>query len=86
MKKISKNLKKFLILTGASLAGFFVSVILHNVFYGLAIIANDITVLRYLMEILHALFFIIAIFICPIGFLIGAVASAVLFCKKQKKK
>ena len=81
-----KKNKKFLILTGVSLVGFFVSVILHNIFYGLAIITSNITVLRYLMEILDVIFFIIAIFICPIGFLIGVVASAVLFCQKQKRK
>jgi len=70
--------KKFLMLTGASAAGFFLSVLLHNAFYGLAVITDHITILRYLMEVLHVAFFLIAIFVCPIGFLIGAVGTIVL--------
>jgi len=78
-KKIGGRLKKFLILTGASAAGFFVSVLLHNFFYALAVIARQIVVLNSLMEIFHVAFFIVAIFVCPIGFLIGVVGSIVLF-------
>lgn len=80
---IGGKLKKFLILTGASVAGFFVSVLLHNFIYGLFIhffgpdfwnrigTGGD-----------EPVFFILAIVVCPIGFLIGAIGSAVLFTKK----
>jgi len=78
------KLKKFLILTGISAAGFFVSVLLHNFFYGLGVMARQIVVLSCLLEILHVLFFIIAIFICPLGFLIGVAGSVVLFIKREK--
>ncbi len=83
-QKIKGKLKKYLILTGASSAGFPASVLLHNFFYGLGIIAANITVLRYLMEGLHAAFFIIAIFVCPIGFIVGAIGSIVIFLKKNE--
>lgn len=83
-KKVKGKLKKFLILTGASAVGFLVSVLLHNFFYGLAIITSRITVLSFLMEILHGLFFIVAIFICPIGFLVGVIGSMALFIKKKR--
>lgn len=83
-EKVRGTLKKFLLLTGISSAGFFVSVFLHNFFYGLGMVVGHITILRYLMEILHVSFFIIAIFVCPIGFLIGIVGSIVLFAKKRK--
>jgi len=76
-------LKKFLILTGASAAGFFVCVFLHNAFYALAMVTNDIIVLNYLIEALHVIFFLIAIFACPVGFLIGAVGSIVMLIKKR---
>ena len=82
--KVKGKLKKFLILTGASAAGFFVSILLHNFLYALAVITSHIVVLKYFFEFLHATFFIIAIFVCPPGFLIGVVGSIVLFIKKRK--
>lgn len=85
-EKLEGKLQKFLILTGASAAGFPVSVFLHNTFYGLGVMAEHITVLRYLMEVLHIAFFILAIFICPVGFLVGAGGSAVLLLKRKKKR
>ncbi len=75
--------KKFLIVTGVSSTGFFVFVFLHNAFYGLAIVADHIIILGHLMEILHVAFFIIAIFVCPLGFLIGAVGTIILFIKNK---
>jgi len=83
-QKIQGKLKKYLILTGASSTGFFVSVLLHNLFYGLGMITANITVLRSLMGGLYAAFFIIAIFVCPIGFIVGAVGSIVIFLKKNE--
>ena len=72
-----RRVKYFSILLIASLIGFFVFVILHNVFYGLGQMAADINILRQLLDFLHAVFFIIATLICPAGFLVGAVGSAV---------
>ena len=83
-EKVRGILKKFLLLTGASAAGFFVSVFLHNAFYGLAIMTNHITVLSHSMEVLHVAFFIMAIVVCPIGFLVGVVGSIVLAIKKSR--
>ena len=79
--KITGKLKKFLILTGSSATGFLVSVILHNMFYGLGVITSA-TPLSYLMEAFDVIFFIISVLICPLGFLIGAVGSAYLLLKK----
>ena len=83
-EKIEGKLKKFLILVGVSSAGFFISVFLHNAFYALGIIASQIIVLRYLMEALNVAFFIIAIFLCPLSFLVGVVGSIVLFIKRRE--
>lgn len=82
--KIKGKLKKFLILTGASAAGFFVFVLLHNFLYALGIVAEHIIVIKYLAEILHITSFIIAVFICPLGFLVGVIGSIVLLIKKKK--
>ncbi len=84
--RVDGGLQKFLILTGASAAGFVVSAILHNLFYGLSLITEQITVLRYTMEGLHIVFFIVAVPICfPLGFLAGAAGSLVLFIRGRKK-
>ena len=84
-KRVRGMLKKFLVLAGASAAGFFVSVALHNAFYALGVITKHITVLSRLMEALHVVFFFLAIPVCPLGFLVGAAGSIVLFIKERKR-
>ncbi|MBA7650086.1 hypothetical protein ES703_57887 [subsurface metagenome] len=83
-QKVEGKLKKYLILTGASAAGFFVFAFLHNIFYGLGEITSHITILSYLMKAFEVAFFLIAIFACPIGFLIGVIGTIVIFNKKRK--
>jgi len=82
-QKVKRTLKWFLILTGGSAGGFFLFVFLHNAFYALNVITSHITILNYLTEAIHVAFFIIAVIVCPIGFLIGAVGTVVLFIKKN---
>ena len=76
--------KKLLILTGASAAGFFINILLHNFLYALAIVFSHIVILKYLFEFLHATFFIVAVIICPLGFTIGAISTIAIFFKKRK--
>jgi len=83
-QKVEGALKWFLILTGASAGGFFVFVFLHNAFYALNTIISHIIILNYLTEILHVIFFIIAVLICPLGFLIGLLGNIVLFIKRKR--
>jgi len=77
--------KKFLLLTGASAFGFFVFVFLHNAFYALAIVGDNIIVLKHFFEFLHTIFFIVAIIICPLGFLVGAMGSIVFFISEKRR-
>jgi len=84
VQKVEGKLKKFLILTGASAAGFFIFVLLHNIFYALEQITSHIAILSYLMKAFEVIFFLIAIFACPIGFIIGAIGTIVMFNKKRK--
>ena len=81
-----REMKKFLILTGASLVGFSVFVLLHNAFYGLGIITSDIPVVSRFMEFSHVAFFCLAIFVCPAGFVAGAVGSIVFGIRKLRAK
>jgi hypothetical protein len=83
-QKVEGRLKKYLILTGASAAGFFVFALLHNIFYGLEQVTSHITILSYLMKAFEVVFFLIAIFACPIGFLVGVIGTIIMFNKKRK--
>ncbi len=79
-----RKVKYFLILAGASLIGFPFFAVLHNVFYGLGEMAADIIVLSHLLGFLSAGFFLVAIIVCPAGFLIGVVGSVLMYFKKRK--
>jgi len=80
-------LKKFLLLTGASAVGFPVFVILHNLVYGLFIyfFGQDIWD-RIGLGGDEPFFFFLATIVCPLGFLVGAVGTIVLFLKKRKRQ
>jgi hypothetical protein len=67
--RVGGMLKKFLLLTGASAVGLPVFGILHNA-------------VSALLNTEEPVFFIIAIIVCPIGFLVGAIGSIVLTIKR----
>jgi len=81
-----RKTKRFLILVVASVIGFFVFVFLHNAFYALAILTNHIAALSHLMEAFDAIFFIIAVFLCPATFLVGAVGSIACAIIEKRRK
>ncbi len=81
-QKIKGKLKTFLILTGVSAISPFVFSILHNFFYALAIIGENITIIKSIMEFLHVSSFLISIIASPIGFIVGAIGVIVLFTRK----
>lgn len=76
-------LKIFLLLTGASAAGFFVSVLLHNFLYGLFIVLFGEGFWKNIGFPDEPIFFIIALLVCPAGFLLGITGSAVILIKKE---
>jgi len=84
-QKIGGIFKRFLILTGASATGFFVFFFLHNMFYALGVITNQIPILSFIMGIFDVLCFIIAIFVCPLIFVIGAIGSIIVIINKKKR-
>ena len=84
IQKVEGKLKKFLILTGTSAAGFFIFALLHNIFYALAQVTGHIAILNYLMKAFEVIFFLVAIFACPIGFLVGVIGTIIMFNKKRK--
>ncbi len=84
VRKEKGRLSKFLLLTGGSAAGFFVSVFLHNFFYAMGILTADIPLLSSLMGVLDVLFFFVAVIACPLCFLVGTIGSIVLFIKRSQ--
>ncbi len=83
--KVVGGLKKFLLLAGGSVVGFFVCVLLHNFLYALAVLTEPISALHRLFEFLHAAFFLIAILVCPLGFLTGLIGSIFQLIKQHPK-
>jgi len=79
-KKEKGKLKVFLMLTGISAVIPLPFSILHNVFYALGITFKN---LEGLFEVLHAGFFIIALAVAPVTFIIGVVGSLILFKKSH---
>ena len=79
---MDRKLKKYLILTAASIAGFVICVILHNVIYGLLIYLFGEDFWDKIGISDEPFFFLLAVFVCPILFLIGVVGSIVLIIKK----
>ena len=77
-EKVAGLLKAFFLLTAASAVGVFVFILLHNAVYGLLI--------HFFGEGFwnggdEPVFFILAVIVCPLGFLTGAVGSIVLRIK-----
>ncbi len=63
-QKVTGKIKVFLLLTGASAAGFLVFVALHNL-------------VSALLDTEEPVFFILAAILCPLGFLVGAVSTII---------
>ena len=70
--------KQFLRLAGASFLGFFVFAILHNVFGAVASMAGVSGFVHDLLGGAGVASFYVAVFLCPPGFLMGAVGAVVL--------
>jgi len=83
--KVAGKLRKFLILTGTGSVGFFVSVILHNLIYGLFIylFGSDFWQRVGLSD--EPFFFFVAILVCPLVFLIGVLGTVVILIKRRTK-
>jgi len=72
-----RRVKSFVILLVASLLGFFVAGLLHNLLYGLGQMAGEIAVVTPVLEALHVAFFLAALLLCPAGVLVGGAGSLI---------
>jgi len=76
--------RRFFILTGASAAGIPISVLLHNVIYGLFIhwFGPDFWDRIGLAD--EPVFFFLAILVCPAAFLVGAIGTVILAARRPR--
>jgi hypothetical protein len=81
--KVTGLLKAFLLLTGASAVGLPVFSVLHNLVYALFIRFFGADFWGEIGD--EPVFFILAVIVCPIGYLVGAVGSIVIAIKNKKR-
>jgi uncharacterized membrane protein len=82
-RKEKGKLRFFLIVTGLSTIFPLVGTLLHNLFYALAI---KFTTFAPIFEFLHGAFFILALIVAPILFLVGIIGSIILLPQKKGRK
>jgi len=82
--KVKGKLRFYLILTGIAPVLFLVCILLHNFVYGLFIVLFGENFWETSGFGDEPFFFIIAIFLCPIIFIVGMIGS--LICMNSKKK
>ena len=82
-KKITGKLKKFLLLMGGGAVGFIPGILLLNLIYGLFILLFGANFWGKTGGGDEPFFFIFAIIICPLAFLIGTVGGA--YCLRKNK-
>jgi hypothetical protein len=68
----------------ASVAGFVVFAVLHNVFDALASLMANVRVVHGLLEGLSVAAFLLAILICPPAIVVGAVGWAITLIRKRR--
>ena len=86
VKRIEKGLlRNFLLTAGASLTGLPIFALLHNLLYGLGTYSfgEDFWSRTGGEEVF---FFLLATVVCPLGFLVGTIGSAVLAIKRSAAK
>ena len=74
------RLRSFLILLGTSIVGFFLFVLLHNLFYALAEYSSNIIILKSIFDFLHVITFIIAVILCPAALFVAIIATLIIAC------
>ena len=73
-----RQTRKFVILLFASVAGLVFFAVLHNVFYALAEVSDDVVAVSCVLDFLEVLSFYVAIFLGSAGILVGAAGAVLL--------
>jgi len=78
-RRLSGRLRLYVTIIGASILGFFVSVLLHNAIYALVFVT-----LMDRPDMDEPVFFIIAVLVCPVALVVGVVGSLVTWWKQRR--
>ncbi|MDD5622503.1 MAG: hypothetical protein PHQ09_04990 [Actinomycetota bacterium] len=81
--KLTKTSKVFIILTGSGAAGTGISIVLHNLLFGLFIVLFGEGYWERIGIGDEPVFFILATIICPLVLLVGIIGSIVLIARKK---
>jgi len=84
-EKIIGKRKLFLLLLGFSSAGFLLFVVLHNLFYALSTITENLVILNKIINFFAVASFLTATIICPIGFIVGMVGTLIILKKSHSE-
>lgn len=85
-QKTSGPLRILLILTGASAAGITVGALLHNLLYALGILMFGDGFWESIGLPDEPVFFIIALVICPIAYLVGSIGSIIYILRRKRRE
>ena len=80
-----RTAKLFRLFLFASVLGFVMFAILHNVFDAVASNAESAGTLQILLQGLGVAAFLLAVLICPPAILVGAVGSVVMFIRNRRR-
>jgi hypothetical protein len=80
-----RTARQFRLLLFASLLGFVLFAILHNVFDAAASLSATVRGLRGLLQALSVAAFFLAILVCPSAFFVGAVGAPVMFIRSRRR-
>ena len=80
--RTTKQFVRFLI---AAIVAFVLLAVLHNVFYGLADMAENQKALQIVLQVLSVATFLIAVLICPPAIAIGVVGSIALIILRHRQ-
>lgn len=78
-QKTAGKVRVFLLVAGYSAVGFLAGVVLHNLLYALAMLAENLAVIHVILNILEAAAFIAAVILCPVGLLVGIIGTLILW-------
>ncbi len=81
---LREKASRFLMLAGASAAGIVISILLHNLLYGLGIVWFGADFWDRIGLEDEIVFFLMATLVCPIGFLVGAVGSVIVAIRQSR--
>lgn len=79
--QLDRPLKRLLLLTGVSAIAMVLCFLLHNAMYALNTLAAELPIISALLSVLEAAFFLAAIFVFPVTFVIGTVGVIVLLVR-----